>query len=123
MRQDKRGVQVICFCSNKAQKKRTSRDGKSVVGSWWKSAKHVVHRIDEFLHGGFGFVAHVGDAEGGAFDFAVTAVDQEVVLGLEVLDEAGEVETFRSLEASERLRAAAFRGEEFEAVLGTPGGD
>src|SRR6478609_8673574 len=107
VRQDKTGVQMIAFFVVPRHKKRTSRDGKSVVGSRWKSAKHVVHRIDEFLHGGFGFVAHVGDAEGGAFDFAVTAVDQEVVLGLEVLDEAGEVETFRSLEASERLRAAA----------------
>jgi len=28
------------------------------------SAEHFVHGIDEFLHGGFGFVAHVGDVEG-----------------------------------------------------------
>ena len=69
------------------------------------SAEHVVHRVDEFLHGGFGFVAHVGDAEGGAFDFAVTAVDEEVVLGLQVLNEAGEVKAFGCFEARQCERS------------------
>ncbi len=32
------------------------------------------------LHRFGGFVAHVGDAEGFAFDFAIAAVDEEVVV-------------------------------------------
>ena len=63
-------------------------------------AQDIVHRVDEFLHGLGGFVAHVGDAEGEAFDFAVAAVDDEAVLGLEALDEG------RLIEAGWRVEAA-----------------
>ncbi len=40
----------------------------------------VVEGVEEFLHGGFGFVAHVADPERLALDLAVAAVDEEVVL-------------------------------------------
>ena len=87
------------------------------------SAENVIHGIDEFLYGGFGFIAHVGNAEGGAFDFTVAAVDEEVVLVLQILDECGEIKARWRGEAGEGERAAAFRSKEFEAMLGTPRGD
>lgn len=62
----------------------------------------VVHCVDEFLHGGYGFVAHVRDAEGCTFDFAVAAVDQEVVFGFQGFNEAAEIQGFWSGEAGER---------------------
>src|SRR5436853_523187 len=34
----------------------------------------------KFSHGGFGFVAHAGKAEGGAFYFSVTPVDQKALV-------------------------------------------
>jgi len=52
------------------------------------SAEDVLHGIDEFLDGCLGFIAHVGDAEGFTFDLAVAAVDEEVVFGFEIFDEA-----------------------------------
>jgi hypothetical protein len=83
----------------------------------------VVHRRDEFLDGSLGFVAHVGNAECGTLDFAVAAVDQEVVLGFQVFDETGEVEICRSFKACQRKRPAAFWGKSLESVFGTPSGD
>ena len=80
-----------------------------------------IEGVEKFLHRVRGFVAHVGDAEGGALDLAVAAVDQEVVLRLQILDEGRKVEAFRGGEAGEGVGATAFWGEEREAVLGTPG--
>jgi len=34
-----------------------------------------IHCRQKLTHGHFSFVAHVGDAEGGAFDLPVTAID------------------------------------------------
>ena len=84
------------------------------------SAQDIIHCVDEFLHGLGGFVAHIRDAEGEAFDFAVAAVDDEAVLGLEGLDEGRLVEAGRCVEAAERDRAVAFGGEVPEVVACGP---
>lgn len=75
---------------------------------------------EEFLHRFDGFVAHVRDAEGGAFDFSVAAVDEEAVVVADGFDPTGEVEVVGGLEATEALGLEAFGGEIFEAVSGGP---
>ena len=51
------------------------------------STQHVIHGIDEFLHGFAGFIAHVRNAEAQAFNFSVTTIDDKSVLGFERFDE------------------------------------
>ena len=60
-----------------------------------------VEGLEELLHGFFCLVPHITDAEGGPLDLAVAAVDEEVVLLAEGLDEAREVEVVRRGEADE----------------------
>ena len=40
----------------------------------------IIQRGVELIHRGLGFVAHVGEAEGGAFDFSVTAINEETLV-------------------------------------------
>src|SRR4051812_34529998 len=50
----------------------------------------LLHRVVEsgveVVHGGFGFVAHVGKAERSAFDFAVTAINQNALVFHQLLE-------------------------------------
>ncbi|MDB6019138.1 MAG: hypothetical protein JWR19_3627 [Pedosphaera sp.] len=65
------------------------------------------------VHGGFGFVAHVGEAEGGAFYFSVTAVDEEALIPYEFL-ELGDV---NGASAGFSTVVDAGEGEGFEAFF------
>ena len=51
------------------------------------SSQNLIHGINQLLDGGDRFVTHVGDPEGTTLDFAVTAVDQKVVLVFKGFDE------------------------------------
>ena len=68
----------------------------------------------------FGFVAHVGEAEGLAFDLAVAGVDDEVMFFAEVAGEFGNVDAAGVFDAGQRLRAVAVLGEEIEAAIADP---
>ena len=50
-------------------------------------SEHVIHGINEFLHGSGSFVAHVRDTESNALDFSISSVDQEIVFGFKDFDE------------------------------------
>lgn len=67
-----------------------------------------------------GLVAHVGEAEGFAFDFAVTAVDDQMVFGAQVAHESCDVNAAAVSDAGEGLRAEAVLGEEVEAGATDP---
>ena len=79
-----------------------------------------VEGADEFGHGGVGFVAHVRDAECGAFDFAVAAVDGEVEVLFEGGDEGGGVDFAGIMDAGEGFGAEAVWREVAEAVAVDP---
>ena len=64
----------------------------------------------------FGFVAHVGEAEGLTFDFAVAAVDHEVMFFAEISHEFGDVDAAVVFHAGERDRAKIFFGKKFESA-------
>ena len=68
----------------------------------------------------FRFVAHVGEAEGLAFDFAIAAVDDEVMLGAQIAHEFRYIDAAAVSDAGECLRAEAFLGEEIEASVFQP---
>ena len=68
----------------------------------------------------FGFVAHVGKAEGMAFEFAVAWVDHEVMFFAQVPREFQDVDAACVLDAGECLRAETFFGEKVEAGAADP---
>ena len=70
--------------------------------------------------GFFGFVAHVGEAEGLAFDFTVAAVDDEVMFFAEISHELGDVDAAVVFHAGERDRAKIFFGKKFESAVANP---
>ena len=63
----------------------------------------LVHRGEKLAHRGFGFVAHVRDAEGGALDFSVAAVNEETLV-LDQLMQLGHIHG----SASAGLRAVVY---------------
>ena len=67
-----------------------------------------------------GFVAHVGEAKGLAFDFAVAGIDDEVVFFAEIPGEFGNVDAAGVFHASQRFRAVTIFGEEIEAAVPDP---
>jgi len=67
-----------------------------------------------------GFVAHVGEPECLAFDFAVAAVDDEMMFGAQIADEFRDVDAAAVFHAGQRLRAKTFLGEEIEATFAHP---
>ena len=79
-----------------------------------------VESADEFGHGSVGFVAHVRDAERGAFDFAVAAVDGEVEVFFEGGDEGGGVDFAGIVDTGEGFGAEAVWREVSEAVAVDP---
>ena len=66
--------------------------------------------------GFFGFVAHVGEAKGLAFDFAVAAVDDEMMFLAQVAHEFRNVDAAIIFHAGESERAKIFFGEKFETA-------
>src|SRR5450631_3937608 len=80
----------------------------------------VVYAGEQMRDGVPGFVAHVGEAEGFAFDLAVAAVDDEVVFGAEVAHEFRDIDPAAVSHAGECLRTEAFFGEEIEAGAADP---
>ena len=63
----------------------------------------------------FGFVAHIGEAEGFSLNFAVAGIDHEVVLFSKSFRECRNVEFFSIVpHAGERFRPKTFFGEEIE---------
>jgi hypothetical protein len=84
----------------------------------------VVESSVEVVHGGFGFVAHVGETERGAFDLAVAAVDQDALILHEFLH-FGDVDDATTLlgtvvHAGEGDGFKAFVREQGEAVASGP---
>lgn len=78
----------------------------------------------EALHGGFGFVAHVREAEGFAFDFAVTAINEDALV-LDELLEFGDINDAAAglgavIDAGEGDGFIAGFGKEVEAVFFGP---
>ena len=66
-------------------------------------------------NGFFGFVTHVGEAEGLAFEFAVAGVDDEMMFFAKSFRERQDVKFFSIvLHTGERFRAESFFGEEVE---------
>ena len=71
--------------------------------------------------GFFGFVAHIGEAEGLALDFAVAGIDHEVMLFSKSFRECKNVEFFSIvLHAGERFRPKTFFGEEIKSGSSHP---
>ena len=68
----------------------------------------------------FGFVAHVGETEGLAFEFAVPAIDHEMVPGSQIAHEFGDVDPAIVPHAGERDGAIALFGEEAEISRAHP---
>ena len=68
----------------------------------------------------FGFVAHVGEAKCLAFEFAVAAVDHEMMLFAQVAHQFGDVDSTVVLHAGERDGAMPFGREKFEASRAHP---
>ena len=68
----------------------------------------------------FGFVAHVGKAEGLTSDFAVTRVDDEVVSFTKFLRKCENIDAFVVLHAGERFRSKSLLGEKVEAGAANP---
>ena len=82
---------------------------------------NIIEGVDELLHGCFRFISHVGDAEGGAFDFPVSAIDEEVVFLAEGFDEGGDVESASCVvDGGQGDRAESFRGKVLKSVFGHP---
>ena len=70
--------------------------------------------------GFLGFIAHVGETEGLAFDFAVTAVDDEMMFFAQVAHEFRHVDSAIIFHAGESKRAKIFFGEKFETSPDAP---
>jgi hypothetical protein len=68
----------------------------------------------------FGFVAHVGKAEGLTPDFAVTRVDDEVVSFTKFPCKCENIDAFVVLHAGERFRSKSFLSEKVEAGAANP---
>ena len=64
-------------------------------------SEHRIQRFEQHGHRLVGLVAHVRDAEGQAFQFAVTTVDHETVLGFQRFVQRGQVNFERVGEAVE----------------------
>lgn len=71
-------------------------------------------------NGFFGFVAHVGEAEGLAANVAVAGVDDEVMLFAEIAGEFQNINAAIVFHAGECFRAKAFFREEVEAGATDP---
>ena len=56
-----------------------------------KSRKNFIHLIDQIRDGFFGFVPHIGNAEGLPFDFAITSVNREFLFLSKCLHEPGDI--------------------------------
>ena len=80
----------------------------------------VVETGEEMRDGFFGFVAHIREAEGLAFDLAVAAVDDEVMFFAKISHELGDVDAAVVFHAGERDRAKIFFGKKFESALANP---
>src|SRR5688500_12856139 len=65
--------------------------------------KHVVETPEQMRNGFLRFVAHVGEAEGFAFDAAVAAVNDEVMFGAQITHEFGDVDIARVSDAGQRF--------------------
>src|SRR5439155_19348727 len=66
------------------------------------------------------FVAHVGKAEGLAFDFAVAAVDDEMMFFAQIAHQLCYVDAAIVFDASESEGAKFFFSEKFEAACTNP---
>ena len=71
-------------------------------------------------NGFLSFVAHVGEAESLAFDFAVAAVDDEMMLFAQVAHEFRNVDVAIIFDAGEGEGAKIFFGEKFETARTNP---
>ena len=71
-------------------------------------------------NGFLGFVAHVGKAEALALDFAVAAVDDEMMFFAQVAHELGNVDAAIISDAGESGGAKILFGEKFETVGTNP---
>ena len=67
-----------------------------------------------------GFVAHVGEAKSLAFEFAVAAVDHEMMLFAQIAQELGNVDFTTVFDTGECDRAITFGGEKLEPTLPHP---
>src|SRR5438270_8174740 len=83
-------------------------------------AQTIIQTRQQVRDGFFGFVAHVGEAEGLALDFAVAAVDDEVMFFAEISHELGNVDVPVVFDAGKSDRAKIFFGEKVEAVGANP---
>ena len=63
----------------------------------------------------FGFVAHVGEAEGFATEFAVAGIDDEVVFLAQASRKIDNVDAFVVFDTGQRFRSEAFFGKKVEA--------
>ena len=70
--------------------------------------------------GFLGFIAHVGETKGLAFDLAVTAVDDEMMVFAQVANEFRHVDSSIIFHAGESKRAKIFFGKKFETSPGHP---
>ena len=65
--------------------------------------KTVIQAPEQMRNRFFGFVAHVGEPECLAFDFAVAAVDDEMMFGAQIADEFRDVDAAAVFHAGQRL--------------------
>src|SRR5207253_6744974 len=70
--------------------------------------------------GFLGFIAHVGETKGFAFDLPVTAVDDEMMFFTQVANEFRHVDFPIIFHAGESKRAKIFFGKKFETSPGHP---
>ena len=82
--------------------------------------KDVVKRLEQLRNGFLSFVAHVGEPEGLAFDFAVAGVDDEVMFFAEIAGEFQNIDSPFVFDAGQRLRPGALLSEETETALPYP---
>ena len=84
------------------------------------SGRKIIQTVEQMPDRFFGLVAHVGEAEGLAFEFAVAAVDDEVMFFSQIAHEFGDVDTAIVPHAGERDGAIALFGEEAEISRAHP---
>src|SRR5207248_7289917 len=75
---------------------------------------------EEMGNGFLALVAHVGQAEGLAFDFAIAAVDDEMMFFARIAHEFRHVDTAIIFDAGETDGAKIFLGEKFETARADP---
>src|SRR5437016_2287899 len=84
------------------------------------SSQTIIQTTKQMHNRFFRFVAHVGEAEGLAFDLAVAGVDDEMVLFAEIAREFRNVDAAGVSNAGQRLGPVALGGKEIEAGAADP---